>query len=205
MSTSQIPAALTPPQMLSHLAYVTHDAEATVDFYTRVMGMEFVLAVMDDQVPSTGEPFPYFHIFFRMGDGSTLAFFEAPGLPPRPKPSHPAYETFDHLALQVDSPAEVDAWYQRLTALGLDVLGPVDHKIIYSVYFRDPVNDLRLEITTPLTPNWNDQGASAELALRDWAEAKSRARENDQNEVDELLRVISVRQHDARRQTEAID
>src|ERR1700742_1422764 len=65
-SSSQQPEAVDlaagPPRMLSHLAYVTPDAEATVDFYTRVMGMEFVLAVMDDQVPSTGDPFPYFHI-----------------------------------------------------------------------------------------------------------------------------------------------
>src|SRR5579863_2511457 len=82
------------PQMLSHLAYVTQDAEATVDFYTKVLGLEFVLAVIDDKVPSTGAPFPYFHIFFRLGDGSTLAFFEAPGLPKRPPVSHPAYDIF---------------------------------------------------------------------------------------------------------------
>jgi len=193
-----------PPQMLSHLAYVTPDAEATVDFYTRVMGMEFVLAVMDDKVPSTGEDFPYFHIFFRLGDGSTIAFFEAPGLPARPKPTHPAYDVFDHLALQVDTPAEVEAWAEKLKGMGIDVLGPVDHKIIYSVYFHDPVNDLRLEITTPLRPDWNDQGPAAQAALADWSEAKRRAAQSGDDPTEELLATIRSRaKHVADAQAEA--
>ena len=70
------------PRMLNHVAYVTHDAQATVDFYTGVLGMELVSTVIDDSIPSTGDPFPYFHLFFRMADGSTIAFFESPGLPP---------------------------------------------------------------------------------------------------------------------------
>jgi len=179
-----------PPRMLSHLAYATPDAGATVDFYTRVMGMELVLAVMDDQIPSTGDPFPYFHIFFRLGDGSTIAFFEAPGLPPRPQITHPAYDIFDHLALQVDSTQQVDAWADKLRELGLEVVGPVDHKIIYSIYFRDPVNDVRLEITTPTQPDWNDQGDSARFHLSEWAAAKRRARESGTDETEELLRTI---------------
>src|SRR5205807_5638208 len=92
-----------PPQMLSHVAYITRDTAATTDFYTRIMGMELVNAVLDDAIPSTGEPIPYFHSFFRMADGSTVAFFEAPELPPLEPPPHPAYDTFQHLALQVES------------------------------------------------------------------------------------------------------
>jgi len=179
--------------MLSHLAYVTPDAEGTVDFYTRVMRMELVLAVMDDKVPSTGAPFPYLHIFFRLGDGSTLAFFEALGLPRRNPTPHPAYEVFDHLALQVDSVAEVDAWHEHLVAEGLDVLGPVDHKIIYSIYFRDPINDLRLEITTPTDPEWNNRPDDAQDALADWIAAKKRAKDSGVDETEELTRVIKAR------------
>ena len=44
---------------------------------------------------------------------------------------------------------------------GVEVLGPVDHKIIYSIYFHDP-NGVRLEITTPTSDTWNDNGAAAE-------------------------------------------
>ena len=61
------------PIMLNHAAYVTHDVAATADFYTRIMGMELASTVFDDSIPSTGDQIPYFHIFFRMQDGSTLA------------------------------------------------------------------------------------------------------------------------------------
>ena len=77
------------PGMLSHVAYITRDTAATADFYTRILGMELVNAVLDDAIPSTGEPIPYFHSFFRMEDGSTVAFFEAPELPPLADPPAP--------------------------------------------------------------------------------------------------------------------
>ena len=70
------------PMMLNHAAWVTPDAETTAEFYTRIMGMDLVSTVIEDTSPSTGLEIPYFHLFFRMGDGSTLAFFEAPGVPP---------------------------------------------------------------------------------------------------------------------------
>lgn len=183
---SGAPLAPPTPTMLNHLAYVTPSAEDTVDFYTRVMKMDFVQAVMDDRIPSTGDPFPYFHIFFRMRDGSTLAFFEAPDLPPRSKPSHPAYETFDHLALHADSVADVDAWHAHISAQGIEVVGPVNHGIIYSIYFYDPVNDIRLEITTPLDPDWNNRGEAAHEALETWAAAKQRAREKGTSVLEEI-------------------
>src|SRR5271167_1957018 len=110
--------------MLSHVAYITHDTAATVRFYRELLGMDLVNAVLDDSIPSTGEPIPYFHSFFRMADGSTVAFFEAPELPPLVDPPHPAYRTFLHLALQVDTPAVVDRWQQWLQKNGVEVLGP---------------------------------------------------------------------------------
>ena len=45
-----------PPTMLSHVAYITHDTGATVRFYTELLGMELVNAVLDDSIPSTGDP-----------------------------------------------------------------------------------------------------------------------------------------------------
>jgi catechol 2,3-dioxygenase-like lactoylglutathione lyase family enzyme len=160
--------------MLSHVAYMTRDTAATTDFYARILGMELVNAVLDDAIPSTGEPVPYFHSFFRMADGSTIAFFEAPELPPLADPPHAAYDTFQHLAMQVDSTDEVDEWHTWLEACGVEVLGPVDHKIIYSIYFHDP-SGLRLEITTPLSPVWNDNGDAARANLEDWQALKQRA------------------------------
>ena len=163
------------PRMLNHAAYVTHDVEATARFYTEIMGMEFASTILDDKVPSTGDEFPYFHIFFRMGDGSTMAFFEAPGLPPQSKSSHPAYDVFNHIALDAGSPEAVHEWYEWLTGNGLDVIGPVDHKgIILSIYFHDP-NGIRLEITSPTDPTWNTHTEQAYKDLDGWVRTKKEA------------------------------
>jgi catechol 2,3-dioxygenase-like lactoylglutathione lyase family enzyme len=182
------------PAMLSHVAYMTRDTAATADFYTRILGMELVNAVLDDSIPSTGEPIPYFHSFFRMSDGSTVAFFEAPELPPLEAPPHAAYDTFQHLALQVDSPAIVDRWHAWLEACGVEVLGPVDHKIIYSVYFHDP-NGLRLEITAPTSPAWNDNADHAAAQLADWTALKESARTSGDDLVTTLNRFAAERSH----------
>ena len=174
------------PIRLNHLAYVTHDTAATVKFWTEVMQMPLVEAVMHERVPSTGDPFPYVHFFFRMQDGSTIAFFEAVGLPPRPEPTHPAYRVFDHLALEVGTQAEVDEWRDRLVAHQVDIIGPVNHGIIYSVYFHDP-NGIRLEITTPLAADWNDRPQVARDIVGSWLEAKREA-EVSGRAADEVLR-----------------
>jgi len=163
------------PTMLNHAAYITHDAEATTKFFTEIMGMEFASTILDDKVPSTGDEFPYFHIFFKMGDGSTIAFFEAPGLPPQSKSSHRAYDVFNHIALDAGSPEAVHEWYEWLTSNGIDVIGPVDHKgIILSIYFHDP-NGIRMEMTSAVDPEWNAHTEQAYKDLEGWVRTKKEA------------------------------
>lgn len=163
------------PRMLNHYARVTHDVGATADFYARILGMEVASTIMDDHVPSTGDAFPYFHIFFRMGDGSTMAFFECPDLPKPAASSHPAYDVFDHIALEVTDGDELIHWKEWLVSQGVEVLGPVDHKgIIQSIYFHDP-NGYRLELTTPIDPQWNRHHEQAQIDLNLWLEAKEKA------------------------------
>lgn len=163
--------------MLNHVAWVTHDVEATAEFYTRVLGMKIASTVFDDSIPSTGDSFPYFHIFFRMQDGSTIAFFEAPGLPPRAKEEHPAYAIFDHIALQARDQEEVDRWHRWLLRNDIATIGPIDHNgLIYSIYFRDP-NGIRLEITTPLDAEWNQHTVRGVAHLKQWCEVKRLAQQ----------------------------
>lgn len=182
------------PLRLHHVAYVATDTAATVDFYTRILGMAFAAAVLDDAIPSTREPIAYFHSFFRMRDGETLAFFEAPDLPPPAEESHSAYHTFKHLALEVDSPATVDAWTLWLKANDIAVVGPVDHGIIYSVYFYDP-NGVRLELTASVAADWNRQDASAASALAQWQEVKAHARDTGADIAKALDELSSQRSH----------
>ena len=178
------------PKMLNHAAWVTHDVAATADFYTRVLGMELASTILDDQVPSTGDEFPYFHIFFRMKDGSTLAFFECAGLPPQSESSHPAYDVFNHLAMEVDGPEELQQWRDWLVENGVDVIGPVDHKgIIASIYFHDP-NGIRLELTTPLNDGWNKKTEQGYKDLDLWVSTKEKAIEEGQDPAEALLSLI---------------
>lgn len=164
------------PRMLNHAAWVTHDVAATADFYTRVLGMDLANTILDDRVPSTGDEFPYFHIFFRMGDGSTVAFFECPGLPPAAPSTHPAYDLFNHFAMQVDTVGDIHRWKEWLESNGVAVLGPIDHEgIILSIYFHDP-NGYRLELTTPLDPQWNRHGSQGHQDLDAWVRTKEHAR-----------------------------
>jgi catechol 2,3-dioxygenase-like lactoylglutathione lyase family enzyme len=163
------------PQMLHHYARVTHDVATTADFYSRILGMEIASTIMDDHVPSTGDDFPYFHIFFRMTDGSTLAFFECTDLPVRATASHPAYDVFDHIALQVADASELAKWKQWLGEQGVETLGPVDHKgLIQSIYFHDN-NGYRLELTTSVDPAWNRHETIAQRDLQAWVNTKEQA------------------------------
>ncbi len=159
---------------LHHLAYVTKDTAATVAFYEGVLGLPLVNAVMDAEVPSTRAPFPYIHVFFRLGSGETLAFFESPDLEERPSLRLPGYEDFEHLAISVPTRADVDGWRNHLVSSGLDVVTD-DHGIIYSIYFRDPVNDIRLEVTTTIDPTWNAQPQRAAEAVAAWTAARDAA------------------------------
>ena len=178
------------PRMLNHAAYVTHDVEATARFYTQVMGMELASTIFDDKVPSTGDAFPYFHIFFRMQDGSTIAFFEAPGLPPRAKTSHPAYDVFDHMALEAASADEVRAWADWLKSKGVDLIGPVDHKgMLLSIYFHDP-NGIRLEITAPTDKKWNKHTDQGYRDLDAWVATKKAAEREGRDVTEALLELI---------------
>ena len=67
---------------IHHVAYRCKDAKETVLWYRRMLNMDFVLAIAEDEVPSTKEPDPYMHVFLEAGNGNVLAFFELPTKPP---------------------------------------------------------------------------------------------------------------------------
>lgn len=142
-------------ERIHHVAYRCNDAKETVDFYKTMLGMEFLLAFAENEVPSTGEPDPYMHVFLDAGGGNVLAFFELPNAPPMGKdPNTPAW--VQHIAFKTPSRADLLAAKARLEAAGLDVLGPVDHGLFDSIYFFDP-NGHRLELAC-------DKGTSADRA-----------------------------------------
>lgn len=131
-------------QKIHHVAYRCKDAKQTVEWYQKYLGLNFILAIAEDQVPSTKEPDPYMHIFLDVGGGSILAFFELPTKAEMGRdPNTPAWT--QHLALEVESVERLIEVKDRLQADGIEVVGPTDHTIFKSIYFYDPSGH-RLEL-----------------------------------------------------------
>ncbi|MCB1942312.1 MAG: VOC family protein, partial [Candidatus Accumulibacter sp.] len=129
---------------IHHVAYRCVDAKQTVEWYGKYLGMDFVLAIAEDKVPSTGEPDPYMHVFLDAGGGNILAFFELPTQPPMDRDRNtPAWT--QHIAFEVASLDELLAARQRLQADGIEVVGVTDHTLFKSIYFFDPSGH-RLEL-----------------------------------------------------------
>lgn len=129
---------------IHHVAYRCKDAKETVEWYNRVLGMEYTTAFAEDKVPSTGEGDPYMHIFLYAGGGNALAFFELPNQPEMDRdPNTPAW--VQHLAFEVENLDALLAAKAHVEAQGIEVLGPTYHGIFKSIYFFDP-NGHRLEL-----------------------------------------------------------
>lgn len=157
---------------LHHVAYRCKDAKQTAEFYTKVLGLEYAMAVSEDRVPSTGEAHPYMHIFFRMDDGSYVAFFELPESPDMGRDGNTPLWV-QHLALRVPDEETMMRYKQRIESHGVEVLGPVDHTICKSIYFFDP-NGHRLELAvdTMTDKMKRDLSSVSEAMLEEWSKTK---------------------------------
>lgn len=142
---------------IHHVAYRCKNAKQTVSFYRDLLNMDFMLAIAENEVPSTKAPDPYMHVFLDAGQGNVLAFFELPNSPEMDRDQNtPAW--VQHIAFEVGSMDELLEAKQRLETAGIDVLGPTDHTIFKSIYFFDP-NGHRIE----LAANTAKPGMLAEL------------------------------------------
>ena len=157
---------------IHHVAYRCKDAKETVEWYHRVLGMEYTTAFAENTVPSTGEDDPYMHIFLDCGGGNVLAFFELPGQPEMGKdPNTPAW--VQHLAFEVEDVNALLAAKAHIQAQGIEVLGPTYHGIFRSIYFFDP-NGHRLELACNIgtADQYAELRALAPVMLNEWAATK---------------------------------
>ncbi len=74
------------------------------------------------------------HTFYRLDDGSFMAFFEVTDMAFDFKPQHD-YDL--HIALEVERPV-LDAMLAKGRAEGIETRGISQHGFIESIYFRDP-------------------------------------------------------------------
>jgi catechol 2,3-dioxygenase-like lactoylglutathione lyase family enzyme len=157
---------------IHHVAYRCKDAKETVEWYGRHLGMKFVLAIAEDQVPSTHEPDPYMHVFLDAGGGNVLAFFELPKSAAMGRDGNtPAW--VQHIAFEVGTVQELEETKAKLEAAGISVIGVTDHTIFKSIYFHDP-NGHRVELAANTgTPDMYRRLDECKVAmLEEWSRTK---------------------------------
>ena len=175
------PGALPAPapiHQLHHYAYRAKDAEETRHFYEDILGLPLYHIIQSDHVPSTGEYCPYTHFFFRLQDGSFIAFFDLGNDEAAlPSPNTPAW--VNHISFRVDSIDDLKAMKARLEANGVEVLGITDHHIFHSIYVFDP-NGIRLELSAQLADEFQmlQESKTAHQRLADWTARKEQWRQD---------------------------
>lgn len=130
---------------IHHMAYRCRDAAETTKFYADLLGLKQSAALAFDK-SSGGSNRKFMHLFFEMGDGNFIAFFDAPE-----NASDDAFTIKDgiedyHFAFEVETEDEQQAFMDRLKEAQVPVFGPIDHHFCHSIYFFDP-NGLACEIT----------------------------------------------------------
>lgn len=129
---------------LHHNAYRCRDSAETRRFYEDFLGLPLA-GTLEIGETMSGRKTQTLHTFYRMDDGSYLAFFEAPDMPFEFKSQH----DFDlHIALEVDA-ATLQAMFARGKSAGIETRGIVDHGFLHSIYFRDP-NGYVIELTAKM-------------------------------------------------------
>ena len=127
---------------LHHNAYRCRDSEETRRFYEDFLGLPLANAFRIKETKS-GRRTDVLHSFYRMDDGSCLAFFEAPDRPFDFKEQHD-YDL--HIAVEV-SREDLQRMFEKGKKAGIETRGISDHGFIDSIYFRDP-NGYVIELTT---------------------------------------------------------
>ncbi len=155
-------------QGVDHLALVTEDMPATMDFYTRVMKMQLVHVRRVPYERDRGQP-PYDnlrHYFFNMGNDSLLAFFEYPKGLDRSNRDLPG--GMQHVAFHLPR-SRFDAMVEHVKSCGVDVIGPVPlGGRFWSAYIYDN-NGIGLELATSLA---DENLGNVESVLQSEAEAR---------------------------------
>lgn len=158
---------------LHHNAYRCRDSEETRKFYEGFLGLPLA-TVLEIGETKSGRRTQTLHTFYRLDDGSYLAFFEAPDMPFEFKAQH----DFDlHIALEI--PYEMlQPMLDKAKQAGIEARGISDHGFIHSIYFRDP-NGYVIELTARL-PN-HDQATDpavndARTKLARWQTEKAKHR-----------------------------
>jgi catechol 2,3-dioxygenase-like lactoylglutathione lyase family enzyme len=130
---------------LNHLAINTKDIKTQIKFFTEVVGGELCALYWMHGATKT------FHGFVRFSDTCSFAFVQSPQtVSSNDEPGHAAADqpgAMQHVALNVDSEAELLAIRDRVRSTGHWIMGPIDHGFCKSIYMAAP-EGIMLEFCT---------------------------------------------------------
>jgi catechol 2,3-dioxygenase-like lactoylglutathione lyase family enzyme len=157
---------------LHHNAYRCRDSEQTRVFYEGFLGLPLA-GTLEITESKSARATNTLHTFYRLDDGSFLAFFEAPDMPFEFKAQHD-YDL--HIALEV-SRKTLDEMFAKGKAEGIETRGVSNHGFIDSIYFRDP-NGYVIELCNKRESHdreMNPASNGAREKLQRWTAAKRAA------------------------------
>lgn len=159
------------PSRLHHTAYVSTNLEATRKFYEDVIGLPLMAAWCESD-ELFGAVRTYCHLFFGLGDGGALAFFQfqKPEDQAQFGPKMP-FTPFHHIALKVDADVQGEI-EERLRKAGYTEPQTfvLEHGYCRSLYATDP-DGMIVEFTVdhPDVEKINaDRRADAHAELKRW-------------------------------------
>lgn len=146
-----------------HVAFACKDLAATVHFYEDLMGFPLT----HTEVAGTSEHFMR-HIFFDLGDGSSLAFFHLNNIG-EPENYRTDISTgmdlpiwVNHVAFSADQ-ARYDQVKSTMEKAGVEPIMETDHDWCQSVYYGDP-NGIMVEFCMD-TPGFEPDNKKAKSLL----------------------------------------
>lgn len=160
---------------IHHAAYRCRDAEQTRWFYEDVLGLPLAMTLVEEVVPGLGDKVPFMHLFFELGNGEYIAFFDQPGTA-TPEHFRMAHSFDRHIAFEVQDEATLRAWMKRINGMGVSCFGPLDHGFVRSIYMYDP-NGTQVEFTIRTASHEKEMTQGREQArdiLAKWS-ARTRA------------------------------
>ena len=149
-----------------HVAYACKDPEVTRHFYEDLCGFPLVHTEVT-QAPGSDAFFR--HLFFDLGDGTCIAFFDLHGVGEKPDWKSDVSESVglpvwvNHIAFAADEERQQQA-KASLSAGGVEPIMDVDHGWCHSIYYIDP-NGIMVEFCRD-TPGFTANPEEARAALK---------------------------------------
>lgn len=137
-----------------HVGHYTRDFDATMEFYCGTLGFQ----VRRADTVGIYEGGRVRHAFLDSGGGELLAFMAPEEVEGVELPPEDGMITH-HIAFGVDDPEALEELREKLLEDGVKVSDIVVHDWCQSIYFDDPVNNIRLEACTT-TRELDDEDAT---------------------------------------------